>query len=121
MTDVFREIAMSEFSERIKCLRKEKGLTQRDMASKLGMTVSGYGYYEQGRNEPSTDVIVQIADILEVSTDYLLKGKLEPDYREQAKEILDDPNALIAGRDGNIDAETMLKAIEEILKKRNKE
>src|SRR5699024_3693426 len=39
---------------------------------KLNITTSAYGYYEQGRNEPSLETLVQIAEIFHVTTDYLL-------------------------------------------------
>ncbi|NJP37890.1 helix-turn-helix domain-containing protein [Alkalicoccus luteus] len=107
--------------DRIVRLRERKSWSQRELASRANINVSVLNRIEKGERPARADEILTISRLLDVSTDYLLKGEEKPDYREKAKEILDDPNALIAGRDGNIDAETMLKAIEEILKKRNKE
>lgn len=58
--------------ERLKDLRDELQLDQKEMGEKLSLTPSAYGYYEQGRNEPSLETLIKIAKIFDVSTDYLL-------------------------------------------------
>jgi len=63
------------FTERIKDLRIENGYKQEEIADKLNITTSAYGYYEQGRNEPSLETVKEISDIYQVSTDYLF-GKI---------------------------------------------
>ncbi|MBY7144503.1 helix-turn-helix domain-containing protein [Virgibacillus sp. NKC19-3] len=63
---------MCKFSERLRDLRIDYGYNQDEIASKLNVTTSGYGYYEQGRNEPSLETIKNMAHIFQVSTDYLL-------------------------------------------------
>lgn len=60
------------FSERLRKLRKENGLTAQYMADKLGLSLRAYQFYESGKREPSLQTLVKIADILIVSTDYLL-------------------------------------------------
>lgn len=60
------------FRERLKALREQHDLEQKDMGKKLNITASAYGFYEQGRNEPSLETLVEIAKIFQVSTDYLL-------------------------------------------------
>lgn len=60
------------FAKRLKSLRKSKGLLQQDMADKIGVTKSAYGYYEQGKTTPDVITARKIADILNVSVDYLL-------------------------------------------------
>lgn len=57
---------------RLKELRKENKFTQEDIAKKLNMTTSGYGYYEQGRTYPPIEILNEIANIYSVSVDYLL-------------------------------------------------
>ena len=47
-------------------------LTQRDMAEKLGISQPSYIRYENGSSEPSQENLVKIADIFDVSVDYLL-------------------------------------------------
>ncbi|MEN1969830.1 helix-turn-helix transcriptional regulator [Lentibacillus sp. N15] len=60
------------FSERLKDLRIEYGYKQEEIAKALNVTTSAYGYYEQGRNEPSLETVKKIANTFQVSTDYLL-------------------------------------------------
>ncbi|MBY7144586.1 helix-turn-helix transcriptional regulator [Virgibacillus sp. NKC19-3] len=59
-------------SERLKDLRDELQLDQKEMGEKVNLSSSAYGYYEQGRNEPSLETLMNIAKIFNVSTDYLL-------------------------------------------------
>lgn len=63
---------MNTFQERLKDLRIEHGYSQEEMGKKLNVTTSAYGYYEQGRNEPSLETLQKIARTFQVSTDYLL-------------------------------------------------
>lgn len=63
---------MYSFSERLTDVRVENGFGQKDIAEKLNITTSAYGYYEQGKNEPSIETIRTLAKLFDVSTDYLL-------------------------------------------------
>ncbi|WP_126990601.1 helix-turn-helix domain-containing protein [Candidatus Kurthia intestinigallinarum] len=58
--------------DRLKKLRKEKKLTQQDLASKINVTHVSISGYESGRRSPDTDTLQKLADYFEVSTDYLL-------------------------------------------------
>jgi len=62
---------MSIFSERIKEERKKRKLTQGDIAEQLGITRSAYTLYKTGKSLPSLETAVKIADIFQVSLDYL--------------------------------------------------
>ena len=66
-----------EFSERLKDLRKEAGLTQVDVAEKLGISQPAYASWERGVKKPTQDNLVKIAQILSVSVDYLLGNSEE--------------------------------------------
>lgn len=59
-------------STRIKQLREEKGLTQTELAKRLGITRSSVNAWEMGISVPSTQYIVELAEMFRVSTDYLL-------------------------------------------------
>ena len=61
-----------EFSERLKNLRKKVGLTQVDVAGKLGISQQAYASWERGVKKPTQDNLVKIAQILNVSVDYLV-------------------------------------------------
>ena len=60
------------FSKRLREVRMKSGLTQQNMADKLGISLNAYQKYEQAERSPSLDCLVSIADILNVSLDYLL-------------------------------------------------
>ena len=62
---------MSKFSERIKGLRTERGITQEQLASMLKVSRSTIGMYESGRREPDFETSEAIADIFNVDMDYL--------------------------------------------------
>lgn len=66
-----------EFSERLKKLRKDTGLTQVDVASKLGISQQAYASWERGAKKPTQDNLVKIAQILNVSVDYLVGNSEE--------------------------------------------
>ena len=56
----------------IKDIRTRKNLTQAEVASALGVSPVVYSRYESGTRQPSTDTIIQLADIFGVTVDYLL-------------------------------------------------
>lgn len=60
---------------RIAALRKEKGLSQAELAQQLKISPSAVGMYEQGRREPSAQLLVAMAQVFDISTDYLLTGQ----------------------------------------------
>lgn len=89
------------FGERLQSLRKEKGLTQKDIADILKVAPSTIGMYEQGRRDPDTDTIRLLAEFFNVSIDYLLGNaeklteqpisltiKEQQDLDEEAKKLL---------------------------------
>ena len=59
-------------SERIKALRELAGITQADLARRLHVTRSSVNAWEQGISVPSTQLLVELAETLSISTDYLL-------------------------------------------------
>lgn len=59
-------------ADRIKSIREKSGLTQTILAKKLGITRSSVNAWEMGISVPSTQYIVELANLFRVSTDYLL-------------------------------------------------
>ena len=57
---------------KIKELRKELNLTQREFAEKLGLDAHNVGDWERGKCEPSSFWLIKISETYKVSTDYLL-------------------------------------------------
>lgn len=60
------------FSDRLKSLRKDLGLTQEELANKLNKTRSTIAGYETERKQPDYETLNKIADYFNVSVDYLL-------------------------------------------------
>ena len=63
---------------RIAALRRRKNISQGELARRLQVSPSAVGMYEQGRREPSAELLVRLARELEVSVDYLLTGRPLP-------------------------------------------
>lgn len=59
-------------SDRLKIVRTDAGLSQKELAEKLGMPLRTYGSYERGERDISTAILLNICKALNVSSDYLL-------------------------------------------------
>ena len=75
---------MSTFAANLKKIRKSKKISQRVVAQQLGYGYTAVANYESGRNEPSIDDLIKIADYFGVSMDRLV-GR---EYKEAEKIIL---------------------------------
>lgn len=60
------------FNKRLREMRMKCGFTQQNMADRLGISLNAYQKYEQAERSPSLDCLVKIADIFDISLDYLL-------------------------------------------------
>lgn len=63
---------MSSFPKRLRELRLERALYQKDLAKIAGIQVRSYQLYEQGKTQPSIEVLIKFADIFGVSLDDLV-------------------------------------------------
>jgi len=97
------------FQERLKNTRIAAGLTQAEMAERLFMTQQAYSKYEKGLATPNPETLARIADLLDVSLDFLLD-------RDQAA---DGPPASTGGVWvpvlGRVAAGLSIAAVEEVL------
>lgn len=59
-------------TDRIKQLRKQKGLTQKEMAEAVGVGVSTVAMWESGKRTPSFKLLNDLSDLFEKSIDYIL-------------------------------------------------
>jgi len=57
---------------RIRELREDRDLTQKQLAQLLGMSQTGYSKYETGENDIPTQILIRLADFYGTSVDYLL-------------------------------------------------
>ena len=60
------------FGKRLREVRTARKITQQKLSDAVGIALRTYQCYEQGVREPSLDMLVKLADALEVPTDYLL-------------------------------------------------
>ena len=63
-----------DLAEKLKQARKQKGLTQGQLAKKIGADIQRISKYERGVLIPTTEIMVKLSDALDVSLDYLLKN-----------------------------------------------
>ncbi len=84
---------MATLGERLRLLREERKMAQKEIASLLGITYSAIGKYESDSNKPSSNTIDRLADFFQVSTDYLL-GRT--DIRIPVDKIMAEHNEMIA-------------------------
>ncbi len=63
---------MTDFGELLKSLRLSAGLTQKQLAEKLGVTKTTVSYYEMSIRCPSSEILTEIANVFHVSADFLL-------------------------------------------------
>lgn len=91
---------------RLRQLRREKNLLQKDIADYLGITTSAYGFYEQSKREPDKYTLERLADFFGTTVDYLLG-------RTDSREI---PDKKI---EAAIESDPELKAFWQVLQKRD--
>jgi len=87
---------MKKFNNILKSLRIREGLTQDDLAKKLGVSRSTISMYERGEREPELEVLEAIADFFNVDMNYLTGKQTQEEYyadlqiRQIAQEIFED-------------------------------
>ena len=88
------------FGKRLASLRKKMGISQYELADRLGFSRGQLANYEQGKRQPDFDTLQKIADFFEVSTDYLL-GRSEnkkSDWDSKLPELTEKDEKDIAKR-----------------------
>ena len=63
---------MVKFAEKLKELRKNAGMTQQQLADRIWVTKASISYYELSERDPSPEILIKIAKVFHVTTDYLL-------------------------------------------------
>lgn len=92
---------------RLKELRLENGLRQKDVAEKIGVCTASYGFYENWINKPDPETLVKLAKLYNVSIDYLLgitddfgvstAAPTSDTYTTEEKQIIQDYRKLTRG------------------------
>ncbi len=80
-------------AQRLQQLRKEKGLSQEELAERLGVSRQAVSKWESGQSVPDVEKIVAVSELFGVTTDWLLKGvepapEKKPEGRRLAGRIL---------------------------------
>lgn len=93
-----KEVTM-EFKERIRILRREAGLTQKELAAAIGVTDRTYQNYEAGASLPPSGVLARLGEVLGVRVDMLTGGSASAPETENAElaALLAEMQALFAG------------------------
>ena len=105
--------------KRIKQLRKEKELTQKELAKQVNCSHAQLNKYESGLNTPPLDRLLLLAEVLETSVDYLLAGQgngkppLNSQRLIQRLQTIEEFNA--------DDRETIIKVLDAMIAKHNME
>ena len=76
------------FCDVLKRLRKERGLTQQELAKRLKISGSAVAMYESGKRRPDHDLMVEIADFFEVDLNFLYERKSRSDTDELREGVL---------------------------------
>lgn len=76
---------MSKLSERIKFLREELSLTQKDCSEFLGISQTNLSQFENGSRTPSDEIKIKIADFFKVDLDYLMGRTDIPNHIKEDK------------------------------------
>ncbi len=77
---------MATFSQRLKELRKQKGLSQQQLAEAIGLTKQTISLWERGERRPEFDTMTDVADYFSVNLSYLLGTSDDPTVPEVAQE-----------------------------------
>ena len=93
-----------EFGQRIKEQRTKMGLTQEELAFRLNIGHEHMNKIERGKRGCSIDIILELSEVLGVSTDYLLTGKKADDesIRDSVENIMDELSSILARIDGKL-------------------
>ena len=81
-------ISMNGFGLRLENLREKHGYSKVQISYKLGFSQNVYGSYEREARRPTLETMIKLADIFQVSLDYLIRGnEYHPSNREILKEL----------------------------------
>lgn len=78
------------FAEKLKTLRKQKGLTQTKFAKDFNIATGTIGMWETGKRQPDYNTLVKIAKYFDVSINYLLEEQAEPEELQIARLLVQE-------------------------------
>jgi transcriptional regulator with XRE-family HTH domain len=117
---------MTSFGKRLKKLRLEHKITQKELSIKLKISESAIGMYERDEREPSFEIVRKLACVFNVSTDYLI-GDLDMSSINEINPEIDLQKALTALKEkkacwgpeklSDSEQETLEKILEAVIKR----
>jgi len=113
-----REI-LRNFGARLKTLRKQKGWTQKELATKADVRPAQLNKYESGYHTPPVEKLLQLAELLDTTVDYLLSGERSEATPLHSSRLLDRFRALEGF--GAKDQEAVITLIDALIVKRKVE
>ncbi|MBQ9685858.1 MAG: helix-turn-helix transcriptional regulator [Oscillospiraceae bacterium] len=88
---------IKDLPQKLKALRVQYGLSQKQVAEKIGVSPSIVSGYETGERTPSTEILLSLSYLYNVSTDYLLgKQALAPNALIDVSKLTDKQKAALA-------------------------
>lgn len=78
---------MANFNENLKLIRREKGLSQSELAKKLNLADTSISAYELSKNEPTIETLKNMSKLFNISIDELVGNDFEKNLTPQTKEL----------------------------------
>ena len=87
---------------KIRKKKKNAGMTQSELALKLGISASAVGMYEQGRREPDGEMLLRLCSVFSVTTDTLLGNteNIQKQEKREVSEVFDEFTGLLSSQQG---------------------
>lgn len=95
-------------------LRKARGITMKELGDMLGVSESTISLYENGKREPSYELLLKIAEFFNVSVDYLLRGEDKKPVAPKGSELDELVKDELVGFYGDVKKELTPGDIEDI-------
>lgn len=85
---------------KIKQLRKQAGMTQSELAGRLGISPSAVGMYEQDRREPDSRILSKLCGIFGVSGDFFIRSDKPGESSVEVSEVFDEFTRRLTTQEG---------------------
>lgn len=102
-------------------LRKRSGMSQKEIAAKVGVSQATYSAYERGRNEPPAEMLVRLSYVFDCSIDVLVqRERLYRDAEEALKQVaqcqeeIDRLKADLVGMEVNEDTKALVDLLDKL-------
>ena len=90
MLVVYQGSIENDLFRKIKDTKKRKKLTQKELAEQIGISQKSYSHWETGKNEASLENLIKLADLLEVSIDWLFGREQMKVKKRSPAQLLDN-------------------------------